>query len=192
MFDLLGDVAQGAVMGGPIGAVLGLVGNGISAFAEYKQRKLANEHTLASRRLDLEEMDKEIAHAQILAGIEAQKETEISADQAFSLSQTTEHDLDIQGVTASPFISFLLGAVEAVRRFTRPGLAWLHTVTVFVMLGVLLSTARDLQIALTADQVSTMIQTVIAAIVTVYTAAALWYYGQRYLRPKFDGGITKG
>lgn len=183
---MLGWIAD-IFTGGAAGGIIGLLGSGVTAWVEYKNRKLKASTDIQMRKLDIEELEKEIHHAETLKGMEAQRDVEVSADQSFRISQQSEEPLRIELAKLDWFSRFLLVTVETFKRFTRPGITWMS-----IGLTIWLFISLDFQVSdLPSDKQADLLQTIVTAIVTVMTTSVTWWFGQRYLRPKFGGGFEK-
>lgn len=95
------DILFNAAGGGVVGSILHL---GTSFFDIYKKKKEAETEIL-------------LMNAKVAA---AEKQ---SAWDAFTASQKTNDAIPIPA-GAAPWVASLLGLVEALRSFTRPGLTW--------------------------------------------------------------------
>lgn len=174
--------------GGAAGGLLGLLGSVVTGVLEFKNRKLKAVTDLKMRELDLKELETEITHAEKLAVIGAQRDIELSADRSFQASQHGDDTITIELAKLGPITRGIMTMAEAFRRVTRPGITWASsaaTVWLFTELGVGIAD-------LTHEEKAELLKTIVVAVVTVASTSTTWWFGQRYMRPKFGGGSDKG
>lgn len=181
----------GVLGSGGLGGILGVIGSAFTAFMEYKNKKLAIEEARMNREYDLKEQEAEVKHAEKLAMVEAQKETDLSADENFRASHGTVTALDIEPIHATGFMAGFLLFTEGLRRATRPVLTWYMTFVVTALAVYMTWRLYHLGVDANTEGMIEMLKYIINSTVTVFCTAVTWWFGSRYNRPKFGVGDSK-
>ena len=174
----LGVTAIGSVF---TGGLTGLIGTGLSLWGDHKKREQDLEVRRIDNAHDLAVMDKEWAGRTEVAGIEGEAAMNVSADNAFASSFTSEPKryLAVKGSEMPWLIKFLLGVVDFLRGFIRPGM----TIYLVVLITAIYWDLRVLMdtygITMTPDQVLTLMHMIISTVLYTGTTALLWWFGTR-------------
>ena len=171
------------------GGVLGLVGGLIQKFMDANARKeeikrelevmrLQHDHDMESKKADREYMQEEAKNAVVLAGLQTQKELDIS-DRAAMAASYENDKRSYAGDTASNSKWFIL--VDVVRGLTRPVL----TVSLDVALVALATFVcwmiwkRMPEVAQDPALLVATFNELIKALVFMSTTATMWWFAAR-------------
>lgn len=165
MFDTIISMAGNALSGG----LLGLVGTGIHAFLAYKSTQVKNNHELAMRKLDIDEISQEAALRL------KQTETEIAGQQAITEAKT---DADIRAASyAADKATYGITWVDALRGIMRP-LITIYSLGLMTWIGLSLHSAAGGVIPNAAQLWAQIVGTIILLTTTCVT----WWFGSRRIR----------
>ncbi len=163
------------------GGATGLLGSLFTGVFRYFEEKRKEEHEIAMRKLDMEEMDREWQYRNRMADREAATRLEESADSLMRSSYKNDvatysrwHDIPPWGVIP-------LLVVDLVRGLVRPSLTVLLIAIVWStreeVLGVLAATGVD---GLSPSMALSIYQDVVQTILYCATTALLWWFGTRF------------
>lgn len=169
--------------GGGVGGILGLIGTGINSFMEYKNRKLSIEETKIRREYDLKELEAEAIHAEKLALVRANMETELSADDNFQSSHENDTALEIGRLETGGIMAGFLVFTEGARRITRPALTWYLTSAVTALAGYITYKLYTAGVEASLPEMIEMLKYIVTSTVTVFCMAVSWWFGSRWKGP---------
>lgn len=179
------------VLEGLFGVITGLLGTGLTSFTNLKMQKLKNEHDIALVRAETEAMKAE-AEANIkITETQVQGELAMIEEQNFGkvleagnkpvLSNQNLAKLFEHWSTAifGTIIVFLLGIVEFLRTFMRPGLtAYLVILTSWITWysADILSAKAEL---LSATEASGLFLKVVEIVIYLTVSSVTWWFADR-------------
>jgi|10_taG_2_1085330.scaffolds.fasta_scaffold107219_2 hypothetical protein len=184
MFDILGAVSSIAT-----GGLTGLIGSGISQFMEHRKQKTEYAHQLASRRLDLEIVEKK-AELQIkVKETDANIALEIEAGKDFRNSFDNDKARYVDSSRTGAVVNFLLGCVDVIRGMIRPVATIFFSYLTYSISDSLLTLLGGID-QLPREQLVDLLNRVTQTILYIATTCILWWFGTR--PPKmnqYTGGV---
>lgn len=156
------------------GGLTGVIGSGITAYSEYKNKQMDLDHIASMKRLDLEALDKEIARDVRISETEAETERWKSQDDLMEASYLSA-ELDTRNAGSNWF--WVL--IEGWRRAIRP----LATTYAMVILTVLTIAIYDLYnshgLSPDVQYVNDLLEHLIFMSIYLATTIILWWFGTR-------------
>ena len=178
------------------GAVTGLLGNGITAWTNYKMQKVKNEHDITIIKVETEAMKEEAkANIQIeKARIEGEIElTEASTflegikegnKQTFS-DKWIDKLFDVEGwvkyisIPVAVLIAFLFGIVDFLKALMRPGLTLYLTGCTTWITYLAWNILDKYGTAITSAQALEIFDQVVSIIIYLTVSSVTWWFGDR-------------
>jgi hypothetical protein len=175
---------------GAIGSILtggatGVIGAGLSRFADYKLEKLRMEHSREETRLQNEQIRIEGQVRTQVAEVEAAGEAEVAGYSALSASYQADAATYLAKATGK-FSSFFMGMVDWVRGMTRPVVTgYLITLTTWIAFQLygLVGGLHEQQVLVSEGDLVRIWWDVINVVLYLTSAAVLWWFGSRPKAP---------
>ncbi len=168
LFSMIGSVMSGGITG--------LLGTGLTKWAEFAELKEKNAHEIELKKADAAIMAQEWAARTQVAQVEADQAKSVSADTAFAEAVKAESIRYSQGVTASPAQAWLLFLLDFLRGIVRPGLTiYLCAVTTAIWI-----TAHRLAGAgILPAQAVELLTRIVDTVLYLTTTCVLFWFGTR-------------
>ena len=166
------DLISGVLSGG----VTGLLGAGISRWAEFKTKKLEFGHEARMKDIDLKIMAEEWSHRTQVASIEAGAKMEISADEAFAKSsnEPQRYSDEVRPTTAQGWVLVL---IDAIRALVRPGLTfYLAALTTYLYWDAHSIIGSG---TMMGDDATLLVNKITDTVLYLCTVCVTWYFGVR-------------
>jgi len=181
MLDILTSGGVSALLGG----LTSLVGMFIKSKMETKalelqneSKKIDNEHELKLRDKDLAEMELELDAKVDIISIDAEQKMEVAAENT-TISSYGHAKTDSMTNSENPFINFLWGLVEFIRRLVRPIITYASMFIIMFASYWLYNNLDDYMNGLSADQKSDIIKYLLFTIIYISTTVIGWWFGDR-------------
>ena len=180
-----------------LGGITGLVGSAVTAFFEYKQKKIDLQREIETKKLDIQLAEKEHEFALAKTSIEAESEMEQAAEQTLQASYAHDRPAyftPFAGVIEKyPFLgipfAILFALIDALRGLIRPSMTlyMVILVTVMYLQGVRLLEAQGYE-ALAADAASLFVARIIDLVVYLTATIMAWWFGDRAIHKRLAKG----
>lgn len=172
-----------------LGLLSGLVGNVVTAFTNYKTQKLKNEHEIALIDAETKAMIAETqANIKVtetkVAGEVEKLETSAYLENLKLGNRREVSSKMIEKLFDSPWtlplgvlLVFLLGVVDVLKGFMRPGLTLFMTiVTVYLTMQAVEIMGNEI---LTATEAANLVSRIIDTVVYLTVTCVVWWFGDR-------------
>jgi hypothetical protein len=172
ILTLLGSLFSSVFAGG----ATGLFGVGIQRWADYKTKQLELGNEVELKKADAAIMAQEWASRTQIAATEGQTGLGTSADAVFKSTYSDGRSFS-QGITPSPFQSYLFVFLDFLRGVIRP----LLTVYLCVLTTLIYCQVQSMLLDgnLTQEQILPMVMKVSDTILYLTTTCVLWWFGSR-------------
>ena len=195
MFDLMGMLVSGVLSGG----ATGLIGVLIQRWFDFKNRqqdieivrlnlanavelsKLESDRANVRAHVELEVSENELEHRTIEAENESMRAS-FAADSAQYLDKATQ----IKKGWVVNLVTLMMAIVDFTRGMLRPGMTIYLCVLVTMMFMWVKQLAGQYGLAMSAEQVISLVTQIIATVLYVFTTITLWWFGSRPPKGKSD------
>jgi len=145
------------------GAITGLLGNGITAWTNYKMQKIKNNHDVVMVKLETEAM------------IEEAKASEKWIDKLFSV----EGWIKYISIPVAVLIAFLFGMVDFLKALMRPGLTMYLTGCTTWITYMAWEIMQKYGTEITSIQAVDLFDQVTSIIIYLTVSSVTWWFGDR-------------
>lgn len=175
-------------IGGSIlsGGATGLIGTGLSLFADHFKRKqdleakrLDHAHDLALRADDRLTIQAEYDGQERVAKVEGEAAEAVADAGAFSASFNMEPKRFADPKKAGPVVQFLWGILDFWRGLIRPGLTTYLVVIVTFMYWELTAILETHDGMLPLTKVEELVVLIVSTVLYLTTTVVLWWFGTR-------------
>jgi hypothetical protein len=176
MLDWIGSILGSVMSGG----ITGLIGTGLTALAEYKEKKLAFSHEERMVELEQQTIKIEAEAAVQKTTAEYEGKVEVADSEAFAESFSADKATYMTNYKDNWFTSILFTIVDFIRGMTRPLLTfYLCAVTTWMAWKVYIITGN---IILNPIQAIDLLQQIVSAVLYLTITACTWWFGTRGLQ----------
>lgn len=161
------------------GGLFGVIGSGLTLWAEQAKQKALFEHQREMRKIDIHELKLEADKAINIAKVEAVKSVEVAASEALSKSFSNDRRAYHSSGESAWFV-----LVDVLRGIIRPSLTF-YSALLMTWLAFKVYALLNLTPAILDTQTLFMLfQDLVNGIVFVCSTVILWWFGSRPRSPK--------